>query len=517
MARWAEMLVLVCVLSAYTAVQAQVPRDELSASQARGKLLYETGKSASGGTVTAQISPELSVPAADHPCIRCHLENGTGGLEGGVTIPDITWHRLTAAHGTLDAYGKLRSAYDQTTLISAIRKGTDASGKPLDPIMPRYRLSDADVADLIDYLRVLGREREPGTTADTIRVCSLLPLGSPHGRSTAELLNRYFAQINEAGGIYGRRLEFVTADPGMSLVQARSAAASLPAGGDSCFFFVANAGAGASPEAIEELTARGIPVVGPLTFVDYASQEVFQVLPVIEDQARAAARWLSEAGMRADGVAVFVGTGAAAQAMARGFLDEAGFGHISAVAISEGVDGLEAALARLGDEGPRDVVVFASAEEAAPVVHAAMTSGVAPRLTFSGVLQATHTVAYDGVVVRILPTLAPDSADPAVRSLSELAATADMGGDRLGAMHLAAFAAARIAVRALTEVGVRPTRRAFVQALEELRDFDTGVTPPIRFAPGRRLGIRGALLSVSGDAGATDEDGGAVSSHWVGW
>ena len=51
--------------------------------------------------------------------------------------------------------------------------------------MPRYTIGDQDLADLTAYLRQLGTEHAPGTSATAIRVGVLLPLAGPMAAQSA--------------------------------------------------------------------------------------------------------------------------------------------------------------------------------------------------------------------------------------------------------------------------------------------------------------------------------------------
>jgi hypothetical protein len=63
------------------------------------------------------------------------------------------------------------------------------------------------------------------------------------------------------------------------------------------------------------------------------------------------------------------------------------------------------------------------------------------------------------------------------------------------AFQAGAFAMAQVLEEAMKRAGARLTRAAFVGALESLRDFKTGVAPPLSFGANRRIAIRGAVLT----------------------
>ncbi|NOK06991.1 ABC transporter substrate-binding protein, partial [Myxococcus xanthus] len=64
------------------------------------------------------------------------------------------------------------------------------------------------------------------------------------------------------------------------------------------------------------------------------------------------------------------------------------------------------------------------------------------------------------------------------------------------AFQFGAYAAARVLVEALTRTGADVTRASLVQHLEALRDFDTGVSPPVTFGINRRVGVQGAQFAA---------------------
>jgi ABC-type branched-subunit amino acid transport system substrate-binding protein len=60
--------------------------------------------------------------------------------------------------------------------------------------------------------------------------------------------------------------------------------------------------------------------------------------------------------------------------------------------------------------------------------------------------------------------------------------------------QLAALTAATILVEGLARSGRGVTRASFIDTLERLQEFPTGLTPPISYGPNDRVGLSGARI-----------------------
>ena len=76
--------------------------------------------------------------------------------------------------------------------------------------MPRFRMNQADMADLLAYLKQLGTEKDPGVAEGELRIGVLLPPAgplTPMGKAIRSAVSARFDQVNQGRRIYGRRLE----------------------------------------------------------------------------------------------------------------------------------------------------------------------------------------------------------------------------------------------------------------------------------------------------------------------
>ena len=149
---------------------------QLTPSEKRGKLIYLLGTSPSGKEITCYLGDaSTEVPATAMLCANCHGFDGRGNPEGGVVPSDITWQALTKSYGVTHASGRKHPPYTERAVELAVTKGLDPAGNRLPDTMPRYWMSPEDFADLVAYLKRLGRDQDPGLTETSIIVGALLP------------------------------------------------------------------------------------------------------------------------------------------------------------------------------------------------------------------------------------------------------------------------------------------------------------------------------------------------------
>ncbi len=139
-------------------------------------------------------------------CVNCHQRSGLGDVEGRVVIPPITAKYLFrpsdrnpehAAESHIQA-APARAAYTDSTLARAIREGIDPNERPLGYLMPRYKLDDQTMAELIEYLKGLSKGPTPGVTVDTLHFATVItPDADPAGRKgMLDVMEHYFAAKN---------------------------------------------------------------------------------------------------------------------------------------------------------------------------------------------------------------------------------------------------------------------------------------------------------------------------------
>jgi hypothetical protein len=173
-----------------------------------GEALYLHGVLASGAPLEgARGDTSTSGHGASVACVKCHRRSGLGMKEGSVLIPPITGQFLFRPQHAQADDAQLpyvenarsnRKEYSEATLARVIREGVDSDGKTLAFLMPRFNLSDADMAALIAYLKSLDRTSIPGVTDKVLHFATIItPDADPvKRRGMLDVMEHYFDDKN---------------------------------------------------------------------------------------------------------------------------------------------------------------------------------------------------------------------------------------------------------------------------------------------------------------------------------
>ncbi|HYE16329.1 MAG TPA: ABC transporter substrate-binding protein, partial [Pyrinomonadaceae bacterium] len=144
---------------------------------------------------------------------------------------------------------------------------------------------------------------------------------------------------------------------------------------------------------------------------------------------------------------------------------------------------------------PDHVFFFGPAEDFLAFARESERSGMKAALLSSAVMLGRAAFELPAPVAArtylAYPGELPDGAWSA-----EFTAVMAKGGAplRSPAFQAVAYAAAKTLVEAAKSSGRQLTRASLVASLERLRDFQTGVLPPLTFGPNRRVGSEGAYV-----------------------
>jgi hypothetical protein len=120
------------------------------AFSSNGEQIYFTATSDRGTDITYTAGPSSQgwmMMNGRLTCASCHGPDGRGGTHSmgmmqTMDAKDIRWSTL-------------QDEFDDEKFKAAVEEGQDPDGSQLSPDMPRWKMSDEDLSDLIDYLKTL--------------------------------------------------------------------------------------------------------------------------------------------------------------------------------------------------------------------------------------------------------------------------------------------------------------------------------------------------------------------------
>lgn len=479
---------------------------ELTPTEAAGRRIFHEGVSPSGSSISARVGASgTPIPATVVRCANCHGADARGRPEGGVRPPDITWRRLTTPYGQRLDSGREHPPYDEAAFARAVTLGIDPAGNRLDQAMPRFVMSMRDLADLTAYLKRVEDDHDPGLLPDVVRIGMLLPAAGPGaelGATAAAVVRAVFDGINAGGGIHGRRLELEQIDPGHDRREAAAAVNAARASGR-VFALVAPLVPALEGELGAVLDDAGIPAVGALGALSEGSGSriVFDPLPGMKEQFLALGEFAAGSlGLGDPVVAVVHPDDARSRMLAAALVERLGlrgWSRIEPLAYPPGAFDAVAVSARLVARGVQAVFYLGADEDFGALAAQSWQAMSTPYLlaVSSEVGPAALRVPpqFSERVFLAYPLLPQDWTPDGVAALEAVRKRSGLGA-RHGPLQVQAYAAALVLSEGLKRAGRDASRAKLVSALEQLHDFNTGLTPPIRFGPGQRVGALGAHI-----------------------
>lgn len=495
---------IACTLLLFVSGKVLSSTNELTPQEKRGQQIYLKGTSASGQEIVAVLNGSTTVPASAMPCANCHGVDGLGRPEGGVMPSNITWEALTKPY-SVETNGRQHEAYTERTLKRAITIGIDPAGNSLEATMPRYRLSLADIDDLLAYLKSLGRNAEPGVGPSTLRIGVILPPKrlAESNSAVQGLLTSYFDRINRNGGVFARQIEprFISSHDSPAAT-AKSVREFLDR--ERPFALCASFLSGAD-EALSVMTAeKEIPLVGAISNQIFQQSPpnrfVFYLLGGLNEQARVLAGFASKQfADQAAHAAVLHFDDRASMAAAESIASEwqkAELPALEKIAIASQRFDATTVINKLKN---RVKLIFFIGSNAAQNEFLA----VAERLNWHPTLLAPSAqagreifdapAAFNQKIFLAYPTLPADLQASGIAEYRSLTETSKLpNGSR--PVQLIALASAKLLIEALQRIGRDLNRERLIASLETFYQFKTGLTPAISYSANRRIGASGAYM-----------------------
>ena len=482
--------------------------DPLTEQEKRGKFIYLQGTSPSGKEIAAFLGDAATeLPGSAMTCANCHGFDGRGNPEGGVTPSDITPETLTKTYGVTHVTGRKHPPYTGRALEIAITKGLDPAGNKLAGTMPRYWMPREDLADLVAYLKRLGRERDPGLTETSIKVGTIIAGQGPlaeSGKAAKAALEAYFADINARGGIYNRKIELCvaqsTVDPGTT-----RAAVERFIDGRQIFAMAGTFIAGADKEIASLIEDKEVVLVGPSTLYPETgfplNRHVFYLLSGLKEQAGALVSFIGDKLKKQNPrlAIAFPDSGAPAgigEAIEE-YSKKRGYNSIIRFGYSRNQFDAEMIVGKLKEDKADAVFFLGSGQEQAALIKEAGRTHWAPYILIPSSLAGKEIMdaplIFTDRIFMSFPMLPSDQTQDGAAEFAELARNHKLPREHL-ATQIIAYCTAKILVEGLKLSGSELSREKLIKTLEGLYDFETGLTPRITYGPNRRIGALGAYV-----------------------
>ena len=481
---------------------------QLTEQEKRGKFIYLRGASPSGKEITCYLGDGTTeVPADAMLCANCHGFDGRGNPEGGVVPSDITWESLTKSYGVTHPSGRKHPAYTDRSLALALTRGIDPAGNKLPHTMPRYWMAPEDLADLVAYMKRLGKEQDPGLTETTIKVGTIVAGPGPMaemGQAMKATLGAYFDEVNAQGGIYNRKIELVVAQSPGDPRTARSNAERF-IDTEQMFAMAGAFIAGADKEIAALVEEKEVVLVGPSTlYPDVGfplNRHTFYLFPGLKEQASALVNFIGEKLQKQNPRLAIVcpdrdGPEGVSEAIEEHAKKRA-YKLISKISYSRKQFDAGQLVKKLSDGGADAIFFLGSGGEQVALMKEAAKLKWMPYILIPGSLAGKESLdAPPGFKDKILfsfPTLPSDQTRDGVTEFMALAQKHNLPPRQIAA-QVSAYCAARILVEGLKLTGKELSREKLIKTLEGLYNFDTGLSPRISYGPNRRIGALGAYM-----------------------
>lgn len=504
---------------------AQAPAPgQLTPREKHGKQIYLRGTSTSGKPITAFLGdPPTEISATALTCAGCHGLDGQGKPEGGVVPSVIVWEALTKAYGSATAGGRKHPPYTERALELALTRGLDPGGNRLAAAMPRYEMAREDLADLIAYLKRVGKEQDPGLTEKSINIGTVIPADGPMaeaGEAVSALLAAYFDEVNSEGGVYNRRLEFRIARLPRNRAE-RKASVERFIKEQQIFAMTGAFIAGAEREFAALMENEEVPLVGPFTLMPQSgfpvNRQVFYLLSGMPDQARALVSFARQKLGAQSRAAILFSSGEINDAVVAAIAEQCKKAGWQAPALIDTTrQPFESArlASELKQSGAGALFLLGSGAEALALLKAAEKLDWAPNIFLPGALSSRELfdapAKFKDKIFLSFPTLPSDQDKLSLLELGAVAEKHDLSTKHL-AVQVSAYCAAKMLVEGLRLAGRELSREKLIAALEGFYEFNTGLTPRMTFGPNRRTGACGAYV-VTVDL---EKKGFTPASEWI--
>jgi ABC-type branched-subunit amino acid transport system substrate-binding protein len=368
----------------------------------------------------------------------------------------------------------------------------------------------AIAAALLAFAGAAWAQSSPGVGANSIVFGQSAPLSGANAELGNEIRNgvlAYFRKVNTAGGVHGRKLDLVTLDDANQVPRSETNTKKLVEE-DHVFALIGYASATLSRPALPTVEKNRVPFLAPLTGADpmrVFNKYVYNVRASYADELEKIVEHYTTFGIKRFAVVHYddaVGREnvvAVERALKKRDLTPVAFAAFKDRAKPDIEGGLKEVR-----KGEPEVVIFTTLYKAtADFIKAADRSGFNAQMvsnSFPGASALAKELGKNGAGVAIAQVVPPPSkrSVAVVREYQE-AIEKLLGRKEFAFTSLESYIAAKVAAEALKRAGPRPTREAFMAALDGMASYDAGGYV-VSFSPTNHNGSSFVELTVIGSS-----------------
>lgn len=351
---------------------------------------------------------------------------------------------------------------------------------------------------------------EPGVTETMIKIGSNMILTGPAafwGQGSDKGVRAYFKHINDQGGIYGRKIEFINTDNEYKPVRAVAATKKLIEQ-DQVFILMGYQSAACILAAEKVFSEAGVPLIAPITtgraLVEPPRKYLFVVFTQYRDQAKSLIDFMAK-DSKWKGLKI-----------AAIYQDDE-FGKDGLEGLEEQIKKYPGLMELVGKEpfargakdfgsqvikskqsGANALFISCAVTEAAMIIKEAEKLAWKPQfMVLSGAaddkLVELAGEATEGLLAATNVIIPTEKENPVVKKSTEIIHKY-YPEQAINVPAIDGLAVAMITVEALRRAGPTPSRPKIIEVLESMKGFETGILPPVGFGPNIRQGCTGAYI-----------------------
>ena len=349
----------------------------------------------------------------------------------------------------------------------------------------------------------------PAKAQDAVKVGMSGPFSgglSLLGQSVRDGVEVAFAEINEQGGVGGRKLQFIAEDDGYEPMRTIASARKLVEQ-DKVVALLAVTGTAPSAALLPFVTDSKTPMLFPYAFSHSLTtplkRDVFTTLPEVRVQMMVLANYILTELKHTKVAAIYQNDDFGQDAVAG--LDER-FGRdkipLTKLPFDRGTTNFSGVVAQAKEAGVQHVVFLGIPKDAALVMREANNLGWKPQFSGHNALGDPQTFQLAGPLVEgaiAIAVMEPlDSDKPAVKAF--IAAQSKYKPNTKPTTYsMHGYQSGKILAEVLKRSGGKTDEPSIVSALESLKAFDTGLMAPISFSADQHAGsLAGAIMKAEG-------------------